>query len=276
MKIIGVDFTSAPSLNKPITTVTCVLNAGTLEVIKYTDLTDFGAFEEMLDNPGPWIAGFDFPFGQSRKLVTNIGWPVTWDEYVSNVAVMSKEQYIDSLNDYKRDREAGDKEHRRFTDVQASSISPQKLYGVPVGKMFFEGAPRLLRSRLNVLPVRPNNDNRIALESYPALLARRWIGRQSYKSDTVANQSEALLFARKNIVKGIMSEDFKSAFGFEMVCTDAEKQRIIDDATGDQMDALLCATQAAWAWTQRDKGFGIPEDVDALEGWITDPGLVKS
>lgn len=38
-----------------------------------------------------------------------------------------------------------------------------------------------------------------------------------------------------------------------------------------QLDALLCAIQAAWAWTQRDQGFGLPKHVDPLEGWIADP-----
>jgi hypothetical protein len=38
-----------------------------------------------------------------------------------------------------------------------------------------------------------------------------------------------------------------------------------------QLDALVCAIQAAWAWTRRDHGFGLPEHVDPLEGWIADP-----
>ena len=275
MDIIGIDFTSAPKRKKPITTVSCTLDSGVLKVNKFTDLIDFASFEDLLDKPGPWIAGFDFPFGQSRKLVTNIGWSMTWEGYVKNVAEMTKDQYIDTLNEYKKDRAVGDKEHKRVTDDLAGSISPQKLFGVPVGKMFFEGAPRLLSSDVSILPVRPNNGNRIALEAYPALVARRWVGKQGYKSDARSKQTEAHLVARRSIAEGIMSTEFKNIFGFEIICTDEKIQHIIDDATGDQMDALLCAIQAAWAWTQRDKGFGIPEDVDTLEGWITDPGLVK-
>ncbi len=139
--------------------------------------------------------------------------------------------------------------------------------------MFYEGAPRLLRSNVSILPVRPTADNRIALEAYPALVARRWAD-QGYKSDTRSKQTEDHLIARSAIAEGIMSAELKAIYGFEIVCTDEKIQHIIDDATGDQMDALLCAIQAAWAWTQRDNGFGIPEDVDTLEGWITDPGLV--
>jgi len=48
---------------------------------------------------------------------------------------------------------------------------------------------------------------------------------------------------------------------------------LADDPTGDQLDALLCAVQAAWAWTMREFHYGAPRDADALEGWIADPSL---
>ncbi|MES9967114.1 MAG: hypothetical protein ABW074_07580, partial [Sedimenticola sp.] len=51
---------------------------------------------------------------------------------------------------------------------------------------------------------------------------------------------------------------------------------LVDDPKGDGLDALLCAVQAAWAWSRRDRGYGIPDDVDRLEGWITDPALAVS
>jgi len=40
------------------------------------------------------------------------------------------------------------------------------------------------------------------------------------------------------------------------------------------MDALLCAIQAAWAWQQKNRNFGIPDDADALEGWMPDPNFL--
>jgi len=48
---------------------------------------------------------------------------------------------------------------------------------------------------------------------------------------------------------------------------------MIQDGSGDRLDALLCAAQAGWAYTQRDRSFGIPKDSDPLEGWIVDPLL---
>jgi hypothetical protein len=46
---------------------------------------------------------------------------------------------------------------------------------------------------------------------------------------------------------------------------------LADDPSGDQLDALLCAIQAAWGWTQRGNRFGVPLNIDTLEGWIADP-----
>ena len=92
MNIFGVDFTSAPRRSKPITTASCVFNSGVLKVVRFTDLVDFDSFDNLLNKLGPWVAGFDFPFGQSRKLVTNIGWSMAWEGYVSDVAKMTKDQ----------------------------------------------------------------------------------------------------------------------------------------------------------------------------------------
>ena len=48
-----------------------------------------------------------------------------------------------------------------------------------------------------------------------------------------------------------------------------------DDPCGDQLDALLCAIQAGWAWTKRNNGFGLPDRVDPLEGWIADATVAQ-
>lgn len=61
---------------------------------------------------------------------------------VDHVSSMDRKAFRKALDDYRTPRQPGDKEHRRHTDIAAGSISPQKLYGTPVGLMFFEGAPR--------------------------------------------------------------------------------------------------------------------------------------
>jgi hypothetical protein len=47
------------------------------------------------------------------------------------------------------------------------------------------------------------------------------------------------------------------------------------DASGDSIDAVLCALQAAWGWTRRRRNFGIPEDAEPLEGWIVGAGGIS-
>ena len=48
---------------------------------------------------------------------------------------------------------------------------------------------------------------------------------------------------------------------------------LTDDPGGDNLDPLLCSILAAWAWTQRDNGFGALSPMDSLEGWIADSTL---
>lgn len=46
---------------------------------------------------------------------------------------------------------------------------------------------------------------------------------------------------------------------------------------GDKLDALLCAIQAAWTYSQCDKGDGyaIMAEYDRDEGWIADLAIVS-
>lgn len=80
MKIYGIDFTSSPKGSKPITCLECVLDDDTLCAGPLTEWRDLDSFEAGLRKPGPWIAGIDFPFGQSRRFIENIGWPHSWQD----------------------------------------------------------------------------------------------------------------------------------------------------------------------------------------------------
>ena len=181
MNVYGIDFTSRPSRSKAITCAKCQLDGDRLVVDYLQRLESLDAFGAFLDSPGPWIAGIDFPFGQPRRLVENLNWPGSWVGYVAHVAGLSREGFRRVLEDYKRDRAEGDREHLRLVDHLTGAQSPSKLYGVPVALMFYEGAPRLLRSAASVVPVRPTADDRIVVEAYPAVVARALVGRHPYK-----------------------------------------------------------------------------------------------
>lgn len=268
MRVYGIDFTSSPSKRKPITCLECELLENRLTALNLSEWTSFEQFESGLKRPGPWIAGIDFPFGQARRFVETIGWPDTWLGYVSHAASLSREEFVDTLNGYRTTRQPGDKEHRRSTDKKARSISPQKLYGVPVGKMFYEGAPRLIDAGVTVPGLRHGDSERIVVEAYPGVLARYLIGTKSYKNDSKPKQTPTLRGAREEIFHALAkSKAFHEEYGISI----SAPVSLIEDPTGDSLDALLCAIQASWAWTKRLEGFGMPENTDPLEGWISDP-----
>ena len=273
MKIFGIDFTSVPSSKKAITYAQCTLSKKGIFLESLGCLTSFDEFERFLRQPDRWTAGIDFPFGQPRTLIENLHWPRTWDGYVEVVDRMTKPQFVETLLNYCNRRSRGDKHHLRVTDKLARSRSPMMLYRVPVAKMFFEGAPRLLNAGVNIRPCSVKDDPRLVVEAYPALAARRWIGKHSYKADSLSQQTPDMRSAREQIVYGLRSREMKKDFGFHVHFGDDHATAFIRDGTGDQLDALLCAVQAAWAYSQRERNFGIPIDCDPLEGWIPDPSL---
>ena len=269
MKIYGIDFTSRPKRSKPITCLECMLDGDRLQAGELTEWRSFEGFEAALERPGPWIIGIDFPFGQSRTFIENIGWPDTWQDYVQYAKALGREGFRAALNDYRAKRSPGDKEHRRATDIDAGSISPQKLYGTPVGLMFFEGAPRLREAGVTIPGLQQGDPNRIVVEAYPGVLARKIIGRRSYKQDTKAKQTSDQYEARRYLLKAIIGDGVRPTYGVGVNAP----MSFAEDPTGDHLDALLCSIQAAWAWLHRDDRFGAPNPTHPLEGWIADPTI---
>ena len=267
MNVLGIDFTSRPTLRKPISCVHCILEGSVLRAGDREEWTDFAAFELALQRPGPWIAGIDFPFGQARRFIETIGWPRGWPDYVRHVQSLTRSEFREELNAYRRTRRNGDKEHRRQTDVAAGSVSPQKLYGVPVGLMFFEGAPRLLASNVTIPVLQDGDPKRIVVEAYPGVLARQLIGNRGYKQDTRKKQTPEQLRARLDLLEGIVNGRLHNRYSFGVKA----QRELCEDPGGDHLDALLCAIQAAWAWQMGLTGFRAPNRIDPLEGWIADP-----
>lgn len=272
MRIYGVDFTSAPGSRKPITLIACTMEQDVLSLESYQELADFTAFEDFLRLPGPWLAALDFPFGLPRKLLINLAWPLEWSAYVERIAGLGKARFEQTLTSYRQTRAAGDKHHLRTTDRLAGACSPMMLHRVPVAKMFFQGSTRLLSSHASILPVRPTTDARIILEGYPSLVARAFIGRQSYKSDERVHQTEEKLFARQRLLDALCSPALSLVYGLYLNVSPEACQWLVSDPAADYLDALLCAIQAAWASKQSD--YGIPANCDRAEGWIIDAHLL--
>lgn len=272
MRVLGIDFTSSPRRRKPLTCLRCTLKERLLVADGLEEWSSFEPFEDVLQTPGPWIAGIDFPFGQSRKFIQNIGWPGNWAGYASLAGSLGRASFRSVLESYCAGRPVGDKEHRRKTDVAASSISPQKLYGVPVGLMFFEGARRLLAAGVTIPGLQLGDPDRIVVEAYPGLLARQLVGRAAYKNDSRRKQTQLQRETRRRMLALILEGELEHSHG---IGVEAPRD-LADDPSGDQLDALLCAIQAAWAWTMRSDGYGARKSLDPAEGWIADPSLRES
>jgi hypothetical protein len=139
----------------------------------------------------------------------------------------------------------------------------------PVAKMFYELAPRLLRSGVSIIPCRPNESDCIAVEAYPGILARKFV-ETSYKSETRKKQTEDRRLAREQIVTAALSPELAAKYGFTCSCGSLH-QDLVSDPSGDTLDAFLCAIQATWACTMSGESYGMPPECDPLEGCIADP-----
>jgi Protein of unknown function (DUF429) len=268
MHVVGVDFTSAPRRAKPIVAAHGETRGGALRLTALEPLYDFSEFEALLARPGPWLGGFDFPFGMPAELVRDLGWPRDWRLLVAHCARMTRIELRARFDAYRAARPAGAKYAHRATDLPAGSSSPMKLVNPPVALMFHEGAPRLAAAGVHVPRLASGDRGRIALEAYPGLLARA-IVRASYKSDARAKQTPARAAARRAIVAALVRGDHPLKIRVSFLGAKLET-RVLRDGSGDALDAVLCAVQAAWAATRA--GWGLPHRVPRGEGWIVSAG----
>ena len=187
-------------------------------------------------------------------------------------AALGKPAFRAALDAYRESRPAGRRYAHRATDLPARSHSPLKLVNPPVGLMFLEGAPRLLAAGVHVAGVHDGDAQRVAIEAYPGLLARR-ITNASYKSDERRKQTMERRAARISIVSVLTAERPAAERTLdtpELVVTPDQRQALVDDASGDLLDAALALLQAATAARQGPPRFGLPAAMDPLEGWIAD------
>ncbi len=276
MKILGLDFTSAPGRRKPLIALECSLEGDVLRLEGGEEMTDFGGFERFLARPGPWVCGMDFPFGQPASLVRALGWPEAWEGYVGEVTRLSKEEFEGAIRSDMALRPAGSKHRYRLADRRSGSSSAMMLFRVPVGKMFYKGAPLLLAAQVSVEPCRRTDDARVAVEAYPAMVARRFLACASYKNDERKKGTPARLAAREALVAGLRSGALREAYGFVVEVDRGWEKELVGDPAADALDSLLCAVQAAWAYTRREENYGVSPECDPNEGWILDPALLAN
>jgi hypothetical protein len=272
----GVDFTSVPRKAKPITVASGRIRAGAFELEALEELDSFCAFEAWLARPGPWVAGFDFPFGLPRQALCDLGWPQTLPELTRHCAALGRPAFRAALDRHRAGRPAGAKFCYRRGDASAAAHSPLKLVNPPVALMFLEGASRLVNASVDIPGMLAGDPQRVALEAYPGFAVRKLFASRvpiSYKNDAKAKQSSEQQRIRKRILRCLVAAE--TPFEIPLRASNALLRALRTDCRGDLLDAVLCALQAAWAWSRRDRGYGLPADIDPVEGWIvTVPGPV--
>ncbi|MCW3480808.1 DUF429 domain-containing protein [Neisseriaceae bacterium JH1-16] len=267
--LFGVDFSSRPSRRKPIVVAVGYLEDGRCRLDALHRLATLAEFDAWLAMPGPWLGGFDFPFSLPRALVEAEGWPNRWPALMDWLAALP----ADSARPFLKARfkawcdarPPGQKFAHRGCDRLAGSSPSMKWVNPPVAWMLLEGATRLAKAGVSVPGLADGDAQRIALEAYPGFLARQ-ITRASYKSDDKARQTEARRVERARIAAALEAGALP---GWPMLTLAAElRTALLDDGSGDALDATLCLLQAAWAEQRRERCFGLPADIDPLEGWI--------
>ena len=268
-QLIGCDFSSGPSKKKPIVFAIGLANNGRVSLSKLEQIQTLEGFSAWLKQPANWVGAFDLPFGLPRELVETLAWPSDWKACIDHYASLSREEIHATFKAFCDARPVGGKFAHRATDVPAGSSPSMKWVNPPVAYMLHAGVPRLLEAGVHIPVLHQGDLSRVALEGYPGLLAKEILRNRSYKSDDKAKQTPERLIARKDLVTQL--ELGQTRLNLRLKLTHAQRDALIDDASGDSLDAVLCMLQAAWALQQHEKGikgYGLPAKTDPLEGWI--------
>jgi len=280
--LVGCDFSSRPSKRKPIVLALGHAQGARVHLQTLMRFDTLEGFADWLQLPQAWVGGFDLPFGLPRELVETLQWPTDWLACMQHYAGLSRAEIRDTFKAFCDARPVGGKFAHRATDTPAGSSPSMKWVNPPVAYMLHAGVPLLIDAGIHLpglhMPSPLNSAllddasrthaSRVALEAYPGLLARELIGNTSYKSDDKAKQTPERLIARKQLLQTL--EVGQTRLGLRLKLTHAQHDTLVDDASGDSLDAVLCMVQAAWAQAQHAAGhgqYGLPE-CDPLEGWI--------
>ena len=273
--LLGCDFSSSPTRRKPIVLALGQRQGARVQLTALECFDTLAALGQWLAQPGDWVGGFDLPFGLPRELVQALGWPTDWRACMQHYRALSRTQIRDAFAGFCSARPVGGKFAHRATDGPAGSSPSMKWVNPPVAYMLHAGLPLLLDAGVWVPglmspgAVGAGDARRVALEAYPGLLAREVLQRRSYKSDDRAKQTPDRLIARKDLVNAL--ELGQTRLGLRLKLSNAQRDALVQDASGDCLDATLCLLQAAWAqrqYAQGDALYGLPPGLDPLEGWI--------
>ncbi len=279
LQLLGCDFSSRPTRQKNIVLALGAKQDKRVQLSKLERFNSLQGFADWLHQPGDWLGAFDFPFGLPRELVQHLGWPLEWQACMQHYANLSREDIRSTFAAFCDARPVGAKFAHRATDGPAGASPSMKWVNPPVAYMLHAGVPLLIDAGVHLPGLHPgashdvmdgvdaqSSPRKIALEGYPGLLAREVLGPRSYKSDDKAKQTPERLIARKDLITAL--EHGQTRLGLRLKLSHAQRDAVVDDPSGDALDAVLCLMQAAWAQGQGAPLYGLPQTMDPLEGWI--------
>ncbi len=264
--LLGCDFSSSPKTKKPIVMAWGSESRNVVRLERFQFINRLEDFSRALQTPGPWVGGFDLPFGLPRELIQSLGWPLKWIDCMAHYSQLTRQQIRDHFASFCDSRPVGQKFAHRQTDRPASSSPSMKWVNPPVAYMLHAGVPLMIEARLHFPGLHVGDKTRVALEAYPGMLARHFLSNQSYKSDDRKKQTQERLIARKNLIHGL--ESGIPHLNLRLKLSNAQRDTLVDDPKGDLLDAVLCMVQAAWADQRADQNYGMPSNIDSIEGWI--------
>lgn len=266
--LLGCDFSSSPTRRKPIVLAWGTAQGQRVRLERLQRCESLDDWAAVMTQPGDWVGGFDIPFGLPRELVTTLDWPLNWHACMLHFARLERVAIRATFKAFCDARPVGHKFAHRATDGPAGSSPSMKWVNPPVAFMLHAGVPRLLQAGVHFPGLHAGDMRRVALEAYPGMLARAVLGARSYKSDDRAKQTPERLIARKDLIHAL---EMGQAGDQRLVLSHAQRDALVQDASADSLDAVLCLMQAAWAarcHAQGDLLYGLPVQMDPLEGWI--------
>ena len=266
--LLGCDFSSSPTRRKPIVLAWGRCQGARVHLERLQRCDSLSEWGQVMAQEAEWVGGFDLPFGLPRALVTQLNWPQTWRACIAHYASLDRAQIRATFKAFCDARPVGHKFAHRATDGPAGSSPSMKWVNPPVAFMLHAGVPVLVQAGVHFPGLHAGDPRRVALEAYPGLLARAVLGGRSYKSDDRAKQTPERLIARKDLIHAM---EMGQALEMRLVLSHAQRDALVEDASADSLDAVLCLMQAAWAAQRRAQGdalCGLPAQLDPLEGWI--------
>jgi hypothetical protein len=227
-------------------------------------LESLDVYAATLSEAGPWVGAFDFPFSLPRELVETLGWPTDWLALMRHYRSLTRREIRATFAAFCAARPAGGKFAHRACDIPAGSSPSMKWVNPPVAYMLHAGVGPLVDAGCDVPGLHGGDPHRVALEAYPGLLAREILGRRSYKADDKARQDETRRAARAELLDALQAGQTRLALRLDI--TPAQRAELVEEPQADLLDAVLCLMQAGWASLR--PGWGLPADLDPLEGWI--------